>query len=107
MMEPPSGLVGASVPTGPPFLSFLLLFSFFVPIPSFPQKMSRQERLATTIPNPVDLQPPPLVSSPAPFTLSLSQSRSPPAFDSPRLDADVRDGKSKIALRLETASSTS
>ena len=61
-MEPPSGLVGklwkafcafqaavgirvlsrfpsaASVSTRPPFLSFLLLFSFFLPIPSFSQK---------------------------------------------------------------------
>jgi hypothetical protein len=28
----------ATVSTGLPFLSFLLLFSFFVPFPGFPQK---------------------------------------------------------------------
>ena len=41
---------------------FLLLFLFFLPIPGFPQKTSRRERLRATIPNPVDLQHPPVGS---------------------------------------------
>ncbi len=36
-------------------LSFLLLFSFFLPFPVFPREISRQDRLATTIANSRDL----------------------------------------------------
>lgn len=51
----------ASVSTRRPFLSFLLLFSFCLS-PVFHRKTSRQERLRATIPNPVDLQHPPVCS---------------------------------------------
>jgi len=36
-------------------LSFLLLFSFFLPFPVFPREISRQDRLGTTIANSLDL----------------------------------------------------
>src|SRR5487761_546159 len=57
----------ASVSTGLRFLSFLLLFSFFVPVPSFPQENSRQDRLGTTIAHSVDPHHPRFLSLPSPF----------------------------------------
>src|SRR5262249_51357905 len=81
----------ATVSTGLPFLSFLLLFSFFVPFPGFPQKNfapgtprndDRQFRRPAAYPLSSPLLPIPLI-----------ESKSPLASGSPMLDADVRDCK--------------
>src|ERR1700724_2549186 len=85
VMEPPSGLVelwkafcafqaavgirvlsgfpsAASVSTGLRFFLFCSFFLSFCLSPVFHRKISRQERLRATIPNPVDLQHPPVCS---------------------------------------------
>jgi Transposase DDE domain group 1 len=76
---------------GPSFLSFLLLFSFFVPRSSFPQR-----NVVPGSPRNDDLQ----LGRPAACAalsllkrFALSQSKSPLASDSPTTDAGVRDCK--------------